>query len=235
MLKQPFNLIGVVLLAFVAIQPLKLLADPSNVGPPPGWTFDLAGQLLPITAYTKYSFSFSAAADDILLTFALRHDRGFWLLDDISMVDTSTSSGDLVVNGGFETGDLTGWTTENPDGASFAGIVDDGTDCIPAPRTGNWFWCDGSEQAYDFLDQKIATTIGDQYTVSFWLVSIGQGNVTTAQQISDNGDVTGDTGNGIDVLAYAQPLSSTPEPVSLTLVGSGLAGLGLLGRRRLKP
>jgi MYXO-CTERM domain-containing protein len=80
-------------------------------------------------------------------------------------------SGNLVVNCGFETGDLTGWTvggdTLNP-GGNYYGV--DGLDA----NSGN----DGAYMSQDFLDdgigtvtlsQTLTTGVGSTYTVSFWL------------------------------------------------------------------
>ena len=242
MFKQPHNLIGVVLLSLVTIQ----LASPANLGPPPGPILNLAGQPLP-TSFTNYSVTFIAALANTDLLFALRDDPGFLALDDISMVDNTTPSGNLVVNGGFETldasNDPTGWTL-HPNGVNNppdflnlnAGSVTSYGGCaVITARTGN-VWCDGSVEGYDAIDQNIATTIGDSYTVSFGLISVLAPPADTLfQALSING-LAGQNGNGIDVAVYAQSQlpSGVPEPVSMLLFGSGLAGIGLLGRRRAK-
>ena len=58
--------------------------------------------------------------------------------------------------------------------------------------------------------------------------------VTVYQPLSTNGDVTNTGGNGRDMFVYAG--TSAPvralEPVSFSLLGAGLIGLGLLGWRR---
>jgi hypothetical protein len=81
------------------------------------------------------------------------------------------ASADLVVNGGFETGDFTGWTI-NPsptgdfpwtiDGSStgpFAGAHFASTGCIGPTCT--------SGPGGSFLSQNLATTPGQTYTLSF--------------------------------------------------------------------
>ena len=63
-------------------------------------------------------------------------------------------------------------------------------------NSGSSEWCDGSVQAYDAIDQNIATNTGDTYTVSFWLTSGDSTGTYPAsglfQQLSTNGDVTDD-------------------------------------------
>lgn len=73
---------------------------------------------------------------------------------------------------------------------------------------GNCYF-DGAVQAYDAINQVIPTTVGDTY-------------------------VTGTGGNGRDMFVYAGtgiPVRA-PEPMSLAILGTGLAGLGLCRRHR---
>jgi hypothetical protein len=221
-------------LGLLAIQ--TAIAGPMNLGPPAGAILDLAGTPDP-TVYTNYTVSFVAAAANTDLTFALRDDPGFLGLDNISVVDNTTSSGNLVVNGSFETGDLDPWTEDNIYGAFFAGQV--ATSCPYAtvgvtfgPEDGSYQWCDGSTQAYDAIDQNIATTVGNTYTVSFWLDSFN--SPATFQQLSTNGDVADSNGNGADILVYAQSQlpAAAPEPAPMMMLAGGLLGLGALRRRR---
>jgi len=67
-----------------------------------------------------------------------------------------------VVNGGFETGDFTGWTV----GAT--GAVD-----TTAPHTGLYAALFNGPS--DSITQTIATNPGDTYSISFWLADQGPG------------------------------------------------------------
>ena len=89
-----------------------------------------------------------------------------------------TAHADLIVNGGFETGDFTGWTqsgwlidTLNPN----SGIYDAATGCAGASCT-----TVGDPNAA-YLFQDVATTSGSTYTLSFFYNS-GQ-LATTASEL----------------------------------------------------
>ncbi len=75
----------------------------------------------------------------------------------------------LVLNGGFETGDFTGWNL-------FGGDPDDnyvgaGDDSPLAPHTGDCVAVLGSYGSLSFLSQSLATVPGAAYHLSLWLDS----------------------------------------------------------------
>ncbi len=99
-----------------------------------------------------------------------------------------------VGNGGFETGDFTDWNYVGNTNLSFALAADDvdvaGTNALPGESDGlfvhsglygaylgEWAW-DGSP-AHGSLSQAVATTVGQQYLVSFWLTSVPYQGSTT--------------------------------------------------------
>lgn len=77
----------------------------------------------------------------------------------------SSAFADAVVNGGFETGDFTGWTVN--DTSNFTNI---GPNPLFA-HSGTFHANLGAEGVLGSLSQNLSTTPGGTYTLSFWLAN----------------------------------------------------------------
>lgn len=197
-------------------------APPTNVGTA---IFDLAKSgpapvALPTTP-TLYSTEFTATGASTTLNIAFRNDLGYFEFGEASLTRAPGGT-NLLTNGNFASGDLSGWMAANPSQAMNAGIVtQDGTFCPPGMAH---CWLDGSTSAYDVLSQTVATVAGDTYTLSFELASNDAG---TAEPVSATGHCH--DGTAADVVAYAQG-AQVPEPAALGLFALGLLVVGV--RRR---
>jgi len=94
----------------------------------------------------------------------------------------------IVSNGGFETGDFSGWTLLENDGSVF---VDDGYNLGNPPHSGNYVANFGTEGALDYISQTLTTTPGTTYLLSFWLDS-PDGATPNELQVSWDGNTVFD-------------------------------------------
>jgi len=76
----------------------------------------------------------------------------------------------LVQNGGFETGDFTGWTL-NGDGYNFNYVDNSSTVGAISPHSGSYFAALGEAGFLAYLSQSIPTSAGQPYLLSLWLDS----------------------------------------------------------------
>ena len=109
----------------------------------------------------------------------------------------------LVTNGGFETGDLTGWTLNGNDGLYY-GIPQIAVSTAH-PHTGTYNAALGPVGSDGTMTQNIPTTPGQQYTFSFWLAN--RGGTPNDLKAKWNGTVEFSVTNG-GKKAYAECPSS---------------------------
>jgi hypothetical protein len=81
----------------------------------------------------------------------------------------SRASANLVTNGGFETGDFTGWTQSGD--TSFTGV---GTGMANSGTYAAFF---GPVESLGYISQNISTTAGSLYDLSFFLAQTGGANM----------------------------------------------------------
>ncbi|UJR24283.1 hypothetical protein I4U23_027250 [Adineta vaga] len=110
-----------------------------------------------------------AASGTVTLAFQFRHDPGLWYLDDVSVFD---GTNEKIVNGDFETGSLSPqWTKSAPNGSCTCCItarVDNITGGV-VPKSGSQYVIDGSNNCISQISQSFTVTLGQVYTISFWL------------------------------------------------------------------
>ena len=178
----------------------------------------------------------------------------------LAIAAPALASPELVVNGGFETGDFTGFIRGgNLDNTFVSGAS-------PYVHSGLHGAALGPIGSDGFLEQDLPTTPGATYRVSFWfnkqfgapndfsvsfagdtllsLVNYPAGNVNMEENYSYSVRTAGgvsplifafrqDRGyQGLDDISVTQVAAAVPEPASWAVMAAGIVALGALARRR---
>jgi hypothetical protein len=152
-----------------------------------GRIFSLATYSAP-TIYTLYTYGFNATDSSATLTFAMEGDSGpahdYWLLDNVSVNHTNVNT-NILINGGFETGDFTGWTRYCATDANCGGSgTNYGQLTTSTCYSGTYCYQDKCSQGdFDYLTQSFSTVSGDYYLISFYLKVFANGGPYVAYVI----------------------------------------------------
>jgi len=128
---------------------------------------------------------------------------------------------DLIVNGGFETGDFTGWMVSNtsPSNTFVTPYYSNGDpEDNYFPQSGNYLAVFGNAGSLGTISQTVADTAGQQYILNMYLES--NGTTPNEYQVQWNGATLYDQTN-----IPSQPWNL----LSFTVVGTGSDSLALNG------
>jgi hypothetical protein len=101
----------------------------------------------------------------------------YWLLDSVSVNHTNANT-NILINGGFEMGNLTGWTQYCATDANCGGSGTKHGQLTASPcYSGTYCYQDKCYPTghFDYLVQSFSTVSGDYYLISFYLKIFASG------------------------------------------------------------
>ena len=121
----------------------------------------------PSASYLYYTCCYRATSTQLTIEFFLRDDISNWLVDDVSI---SQGSGELLINGGFES-NLTGWTATS----SIANLLVTPV-VMYAPllaHSSSSYLYSEAKNTFDWIKQTVNVIQGQNVNISFWWLDIG--------------------------------------------------------------
>jgi hypothetical protein len=159
------------------------------------WLTASGGGALAGSATTTATVSLSSTATSLAVgTYA----ANVWFTNQTkggaqSLLFTLLVNQSLVQNGGFETGNWTGWTLSN-DGISL--VDNSGSISKIPPHSGSYLAALGAGSSLGFLSQTLQTVAAQSYLLSLWLNNPGKfGNMPNEFSVSWNGNALFDQVN----------------------------------------
>lgn len=182
--------------------------------------------------FTQYTHQFTATGTSTYLTFLFRHDPAYWTIDDLSFRSNAALNTELLSDEGFESGALSpSWMFVGQENLPAGGLVSP-----YVTLSGNYAWRDGAVGGVDGFAQRIATTIGQTYTLSYWL----EGDAGNDAWFAVYAGAPVSTYNGFTILYDGNQAPGgeaggitdvVPEPSTYALMALGL-GVVLVFRKR---
>jgi hypothetical protein len=131
-------------------------------------------------SWTQYSYNYTAVSTTPILIFGIQTEPArTYYMDNVSVVDVSTPSIQLIANGAFENSTtlLTSWTlwcsSSCGPGPDAGGGVSSAASCNLA--SGQCFGGSCSNLGILFLSQSFPAVLNHIYTISYWLLAQGGG------------------------------------------------------------
>lgn len=125
------------------------------------------------TSYQQQLFNYTSLSTGIATLefgFKAKNSAKTWHLDNVSVLDRTSSNTEMIINGDFESGSLNGWQTlcSSTNCGGTGGVLST-TSCY----SGSYCYEGACQGAYDFLRQSFPVVLGHVYTLSFWIYTDG--------------------------------------------------------------